>query len=209
MLELRSRTPLATGHLRLVFADPNDSSRLVKVMRPEAVEQRWGGAARWHKRLPRARHYSGFVRELHEYVALHARGPVRDAPIARALGLVETDYGLGFVVEKLCGTDGELAPTLEALVRRDGRADWIVRGLEDWIASVIAHNVIVGDVNLGNFVHGVDRGNRERFVMIDGFGEKNVFPYCSMSRALNRWNSRRLYARLLRKLDRALAERSS
>jgi len=55
-----------------------------------------------------------------------------------------------------------------------------------WIASVIEHNVILGDLHLGNLVYGSVDGLMPRFVMIDGFGEKNLLPRCSMSSALQR-----------------------
>src|ERR1700742_1862307 len=114
MLELSSTEPLAVGHLRHVFQHPENPAYLVKVMRADAVSARIV-KGRWYKRLPRTREYIGYVRELKEYIASQARAESRNAPIARMIGLVDTDLGLGLVAEKVCGPDGKLARTLAAL----------------------------------------------------------------------------------------------
>jgi len=75
MIELRTRTPIAIGQLRQIFEHPSDPGLLIKVVRPEAIAARWGGARRWYKRIPRALHYTGYVRELKEYIAIQARAP--------------------------------------------------------------------------------------------------------------------------------------
>ena len=45
--------------------------------------------------------------------------------------------------------------------------------------------------------------------LIDGFGEKHVFPHCTLSRTLNRWNTRRRLGKLQNKIERILAARSA
>ena len=149
MIELKSSTPVASGHLRLVYDHPMQRDCLIKVMRPEMIAKRWGGAGRWYKRIPRAQHYTGFVRELKEYIGLHARFPDGTPPIARTLGIIETDIGLGLVVERVRGGDDQPGPTLESIVRREGMAPWIVAALETFRADLFRYNVIVGDMHPG------------------------------------------------------------
>ena len=201
MIELKSSTPVATGHLRLVYDHPSQRECLIKVMRPEMVAKRW---ARWYKRIPRARHYTGFVRELKEYIGLLARYPDASPPIARTIGIVETDIGVGLVVERVRGPDDQPGPTLEALVRRERMAPWIAAALAKFRDDLFRYNVIVGDMHPGNLVHGTDSRGGPRLILIDGFGEKHVFPHCTLSRTLNAWNTRRRYAKLERKLQRLL-----
>lgn len=202
MIELKPLTPVAAGHLRLVFDHPHEPDLLIKVMRPEMIEKRWGGPKRWYKRIPRALHYSGFLRELGEYVGLHARNPDGNAPVARTLGIVETDYGIGLVVERVRGPDGRPAPTLETLVRRDGITDAIRAHVATLHAELERYNVIVGDMHPGNLVYGADSRGGPRLVLIDGFGEKNVFPRNTLSRWMNQRHLRGWRARLARKLAR-------
>ena len=119
LLELSAATPLAVGHLRSVFQHPLHADELIKIMRADVVASRWNRPDRWLKRLPRTRHYIGYLRELKEYIAARARAPHAEPPIARMIGLAETDLGLGLVSEKVVDADGALAPTLAALYGKE------------------------------------------------------------------------------------------
>ncbi len=203
VLRLAQTEPLAVGHLRKVYQHPLERDFVVKVMREDAVEARWGAGGRWYKKLVRARQYAGYVRELKEYIAAQARFAAGNAPIARMVGLAETDLGLGLVSEKVRGTDGGLAPTLAALYAREGGFDARIESdLERFLAGLLACNVIVGDMHAWNIVHGADSRGGPRFVLIDGFGEKHVLPRSSMSRRLNAWNTRKLFRRMREQLVR-------
>ncbi|HEY0179395.1 MAG TPA: YrbL family protein, partial [Dokdonella sp.] len=164
-------------------------------------ERRLGPQAPWYKRRARARQYVVYVRELKEYIAARANAGRGDPPIARMIGLVETDLGLGLVSEAVRGDDGALAPTLAAVYARNGGfAPWIDRALDAFVDGLLACDVIVGDMHAWNLVYGTDSRGGPRFVMIDGFGEKHVIPRSSMSRRLNAWNTRKLYRRMRRRL---------
>jgi hypothetical protein len=196
-LQLKTAPVLATGQLRQIFQDPRDPRLLVKVLRADAIERRWGGRARWYKRLPRALHYGGFVRELKEYISTRARQPDRDPPIARVVGIVDTDLGLGLVSEKVIAPDGGLAPTLASLYEQErGFSESIDRELARFLDGLLACNVIVGDMHAWNIVFGSDSRGGERFLLVDGFGEKHVVPFTSMSRHFNAHNTHKLYRRM-------------
>ena len=202
VLQLAAREPLAVGHLRYVFQHPGNRNELIKVMRADAVASRWNRKSRWAKRLPRTRHYIGYLRELKEYIAARARSTHGEPPIARMVGLVETDLGLGLVSEKVVGVDGTLAPTLAAVYERRGFTPDLTSALDAFLAGLIDCNVIVGDMHAWNIVYGSDSRGGPRLVMIDGFGEKHAIPISSMSRAINRYRTKRLYRRMIAQLVR-------
>lgn len=201
-LALADTTPLAVGHLRYVFQHPQSDSMLVKVMRADAVAARWNAPARWHKRLPRTRHYVGYLRELKEYISARARAPGVDAPIARMIGVAETDLGLGLVSEKVVDTRGALAPTLAAVYEKRGFTPHLEDALAVFLKGLLDSNVIVGDMHAWNIVYGSDSRGGPRLVMVDGFGEKHAIPLSSMSRTINRYRTHRLYQRMLAQLER-------
>lgn len=196
MLELSRTEPLAVGHLRHVYQHPENPAYLIKVMRADAVDARITNG-RWYKKLPRTREYIGYVRELKEYIASQARPQSRNAPIARMVGLVDTDLGLGLVAEKVCGPDGQLARTLAALyAERRGFDETLERDLDVFYRGLLEANVIVGDMHAWNIVYGSDSRGGPRLILIDGFGEKNIIPVASMSPRFNARNTARLYRRM-------------
>ena len=198
---LADAVPVASGQIRRIFEHPHDARLLIKVLRPDSIERRWKGRLRAYKRLARALHYSGHVRELKEYIAACARHPDRAAPIARTIGVVETDLGLGLVAEKVFGPDATLAPTLATRYASEGGfSAALERDLEELLEGLLACNVIVGDMHAWNIVYGSDSRGGPRFILIDGFGEKLAIPLTSMSARFNAHNTRRLYRRMREQL---------
>ena len=57
ILKLKDCTPLAQGGSRLVFEHPNDADLLVKVIRPEVIEDRFGKNTKWYKKRRRLGKY--------------------------------------------------------------------------------------------------------------------------------------------------------
>lgn len=207
MLILAHQPPLAIGNLRAIHQHPEHAQLLIKTLRPEAVARRFDAPGRWYKRVPRARQYTGFVRELKEYVALAARAAHGIAPVARMVGIVETDLGIGLVSEKIVDAHGALAPSLHAIYRQNGGASaWTDAALDTLLDELLRFNVIVGDLHASNIVYGTDsRGGAPRLVLVDGFGEKNLLPLKSLSRGLNQRNTRRVYRRLRQVLTRPVS----
>jgi hypothetical protein len=197
VLRLSGTEPIAVGHLRSVYQHPHRASELIKVMRADAIEKRWNAPNRWAKRLPRARHYVQYLRELKEFVVARARAPDIDVPIARMLGVVDTDLGLGLVSEKVVDANGALAPTLADVYAKRGFTPELDAALAKFSADLLAANTIVGDMHAWNIVYGSDSRGGPRLVMIDGFGEKHAIPVSSVSRAINRYRTKRLLKRMV------------
>ncbi len=195
MLQLRHTTPLAGGQHRLVYQHPADPGQLVKVMRTELLDAH-AERLPWYRRLARTGPYRGYVREFNEYLAsLHASAGV--PPLARVFGLADTDLGPGLVVEKVVGVDGGLAPNLDAWIRRDGFTREIQSALDVLLVQLLQHNVIAADLHAWNLVCSRDASGAARLVMIDGFGEKNFIPHCSMNRRHNASRTRHKFHRLV------------
>ena len=167
MLQLSHSRPLALGHQRAVHQHPHDPNLVVKTMRPESVAKRWEGRGNWAHRLLRSRHYAGYVREVKEYVAMRVQAGA-SPPIARIVGLVDTDLGLGLVCEKVRGADGGMAPTLlQCWLDHGGEPPWAAAALESFREDLLRYNVVVGDLNAANLVYGSDSAGGPRLVMID------------------------------------------
>lgn len=198
MFRLADVTPIATGHVREVYQHPDDDDLLIKVISSASIEERWNQAP-WYRRIARSGPYKDFVREFREYVTGVYTGGYDTSPIARVVGLEMTDIGLGQIVEKVRTPDGKLAPTLHDWVARDGFSAKVQSELEQFYARLLSHNTIAADLHAWNVVYGEDSRGGPRLVMIDGFGEKNIVPHCSMNRAHNASRTRKKYERMLRR----------
>jgi hypothetical protein len=205
MLTLRGTAPIAHGHKRFVFQHPTDPGLLIKVMQPDVVEERWGRSKRpWYKTSRRYGQYMSLRRELSEYLAASVKFPDGVPVLQKFGGVVDTDYGIGVMVEKLVGRDGGLAPTLAKLARRDGVTPELLQKVAQFEDELIKYNIVIAKLHAHNLVLAV-RDGEERFVAIDGYGETALIPIHTWSARINAAHTKGRIRRLVRKLKKASA----
>lgn len=203
-IDLSTATPVAHGNERHVYPHPTDASLLIKVINTErrSLSQKAHRIKRWYRRFHRESTYRVFITELSEYISTAARSPASGAslPLARVVGLVDTSMGLGLLVEKIVGSDGQMAPTLRHLIRDQGWNDcWEVQ-LNRFFSDLAERHVIFNDVGPQNIVFGRNAAGQEGLFLIDGFGSKQAIPVFAWSKRLNRRRLARKYATMLLRL---------
>jgi len=203
MLELRGARTLAMGRTRWVYPHPDHEDRLIKIIRPqigEEKETRWFDGRKFRRRFGR---YVSFSREINELLSAWARNRRCPPALQKIHGLVETDLGLGLVVEKLVDGNGHLAPTLDNLIAERGLDGELRRDIAALEAELDSSHIVLGELHPGNIVRANDPMTGVfRLVLVDSFGEKLLIPVLSMSRSLNRRRNRRLFTELIRDLER-------
>ncbi|HSK29882.1 MAG TPA: YrbL family protein, partial [Candidatus Limnocylindria bacterium] len=153
--------------------------------------------------------YRTYARQIAEYLKIRAR--LRDHPpiIEQVFGIVDTDHGLGLIVERINGRDGGLAPTLFAVVEANGYS----QELEDRILRLrdetIRHEIITGDLHGGNIVCGHDAEHGERLVMVESIGDKTFIPVNTLSRYINRRSNERHFRHVINGLKRLDASKKA
>lgn len=191
---------MARGHTRLVYEHPSDRDLLIKVFRPEVIDERWGSGQPWYKARRRFRQYVLYMREISEFVAAYAAHGSSPDFLQEVTGLVDTDLGLGLVLKAVRGKDGELAPTIMDMLLAGVFDDEAEKALEDFIRKMFGSDVIVADLHEGNLVYAWEKEKGHRFVMIDGLGQSNIIPFKSIFPSLNRRAKIRYLERLRRRM---------
>lgn len=174
MIELDPDAYINYGGNRLIFEHPNDKTLLIKVIKPEKnfFKLRYIG---------RAGRYSNFVEEMSEYAVLRSRHQNKEPIVAPIHGFIETSMGLGLVVERISGPDGELAPTLLDLIRERQVTPEIRKSIDDLAIKLAALHVVVSDFAGRNLVL---RPDGKGLCIIDGLGEPLRFGLRKRSRWL-------------------------
>jgi hypothetical protein len=201
MLILKDRTPVTQGRSRLVFEHPENPDWLVKVMRPDKLDERFGSGTPWYKRRRRFGPYLSYVREIQEFVAGWSSHGGSLPFLQKIIGLVETDLGLGLITGAVRGSDGKLAPSLANMLRAGEYDEQAEAALEKFIARLLDCDVIVSDLNPGNLVYAHSEADGHHFVMIDGIGNANIWPLKAMSRRFNRRSKLGRYRKLRGKIE--------
>ena len=173
--------PLLHGGRRAIYQHPFDSGLLVKVVRWDKYNRR----RRLLSAFDRFGAYRSMLFETKEYIAIARRLGSWPNYLQRYHGIVETNLGLGMVVEKLCGPDGLLAPTIHDVVRDQGVTRRLHALCATFYGAVERDACVIGDMSLFNIVL-VEREDGERLVLVDGLGEKSFIPIRSALPLLNR-----------------------
>lgn len=188
MILLKEAEVVASGSTRNVYRHPDNPALLIKVIRPAAIEERFGSGAPWYKyKARRYRHLIAYLREIREQIAVSAIGGDHPSYLQKIVGIAETDLGMGFVVEAVCGRDGNYAPTVAQHIRRGQLSPLTRAKLDQFLDELVASPVIVSDLNTSNVVLGHTFELGDHFVLIEGIGFKNVIPLERMSSLINRW----------------------
>ncbi|MES2997364.1 MAG: YrbL family protein [Verrucomicrobiota bacterium] len=205
MLILSEQPPIAQGRMRSVYAHPNDPGLIIKVIRPEVIDQRWGSGQPWYKAKRRFRQYISYMRETAEYVAMYASHG-RSLPFAqRVAGFMETDLGLGLVISAARDQQGNLAPSLWNLLRKGEFDEQARSALRKFVRQIQETDIIVADLHGGNIVYAYTEQEGNHFVLIDGLGLSNILPLKSVFAAMNQRSKQRHIARLLNHMPEGIA----
>jgi hypothetical protein len=207
-LHLMESEALAKGHSRLVFRHPHHPDLLIKVIRPDVIESRFGSGAAWYKRLRRFGRYLSYLRETQEYLAAWASHG-RDLPfVQKIIGFETTSLGLGLVMEAARDRSGNLAPTLREIIT-SGRFDSGTSLLLDrFLGQILDADIVISDLNVVNIVLAHTARDGDHFVLIDGIGNNSPLPFKAHIRAINRRSKQGRFRRLRRKMAE-LSEQSA
>lgn len=196
-LQLTGQKPLASGTWRLVFQHPGEKDRLVKVMRADGKVAH--ARKSWYKIASREGPYLLFLRELHEFVVAKAHSTGPRLPVPHCFGLVDTEFGLGVVVEKLTDRTGALATTLYAKFKEFGVTPHYEKLCFDLVDEINRHRIILVELRLRNIVIVEDEAGKERLMLVDGFGDSSLFPLHAWSEFANTRRNLRKCRKFLRK----------
>lgn len=182
---LTGSPPVAEGNVRQVWNRPEHPNQLLKTIRSRK-RRKYESRNIVLRAIDNLRlgPYATFKVEYQCYIqtAYRCAKASRPNPIAEIGGLVLTDHGLAQVCEKVTDSSGQLAKTLEALLADRALDAHRVQLLNELAETLFSLNVNVPDLRPLNIV--LDEV-KNRFVVIDGYGDKTVFPVRAWFKSLN------------------------
>lgn len=204
-IDLSNQTPIAKGGSQFVYAHPEDHDVLIKTMQPKPNRRRtlfrYDDWRYDHMRL--------WQREYSEYIALLARFGAHFDRLPRYYGFCDTNEGPGYLTECLKGANGQMAPTLTALLKDpDVSPNHVARLRVDagaLVDDLRQGHVIFRDLTAKNIV--VTGADMDRLKLIDGLGTYAILPIRQLSRRINDRSVAKWEARLMADIDGLIAAR--
>lgn len=176
MYQLNDLTLLGKGGYKLVYQHPTDESKAIKVMNPNRINDNgeWAHLGRF-KRGHAQGVYKQFRREVLQYLQLcknHYKHNIFSFPIETPYGFVETDQGLGLVVEKIISPNGN-GITLHELCRTGEFNDTHAKALDEFFDACCDLHIVYGEVNIA----GAHRRHASKTVEARCGGARCALPY--------------------------------
>lgn len=201
VVRLSDCTSLAQGGRRFVFAFPGVPEYLIKVEISKDAQETKSLVKRISAHAFPDSAYKSTLKEVEceLRVALKLGSEIAHSPLARSLGVVQTDRGPGVIVERISGKNGELAETLQELSDSGRLTVEILNDLNTFAKKLFDLQVVVSDFRGKNVVYG-NRDGDMAFFLIDGYGERNLLPVRLLFRKVNDYQLNKRLARRAGKL---------
>ncbi|TGG95264.1 hypothetical protein E4656_02260 [Natronospirillum operosum] len=201
-LHLAGSSPVGKGKTRWVFEHPHDPDLLIKIHRHRVDTatgpfwKRW-----WARKQDRFLYRSGILRELSVFVdSRYGDQHAVNQHIVPVYGVADTDRGLGLVVAAARDISGQLAPTVLKLRKSGEMTPGRARALDKMLTLILDTDLLIGDLNQENIVLSQAGSEQEKFMLIDGLGERTLIPIQSWCT----WAARRQKRVFVEKMRRRL-----
>lgn len=207
-IALAGREPLLNSKTRWVYEHPDSPGLLIKVhMRRYGATPPTGLKGWFECRKDHFLYTTGILRELKQFVESRYQGP--NGPcypeiqpyIEPVLGVVDTDIGLGLLVSAARDAEGNLAPSVLRLRRQGAMTPERHIRLDRLLQALLDTRLMIGDLNQENIVLKNAGEPDERFVLIDGLGERTWIPTQSLISWVNRRRKRAFVAKMRLRLQ--------
>ena len=207
-LKINDLKQIGKGCSKIVFQHPHDQNKVIKIMNPERVSK-FGGFNNHSKFKQRFAQgiYRHFRRELIQYLQLcklHYKANSFVFPVETPYGFVETNQGIGLVVEKIVSPNQQ-GVTLYELCEQHLFEEKHEIALKDFFDACCDLHIVFGEVNIAGIMYTEQRNNKPEFVLVDGMGEKLFIPLRAMSKRINAQNIRKVEFNIRKKMEQLLA----
>lgn len=202
-INLSEQGYLVKGKKRLVFRHPTEPGLVIKVFKKKSSKRRKLGI--FNPLYKRFAYLSSLTREIREF--LYSRYEKCDPLVgyfADIVGFADTNLGLGIVMRAAVDIDGNLAPTLSNLIKQKKLTPQRIALLQNLFDRIIASKLVVGDLTARNIVLAHISEVGERFLLVDGLGDKTLIPLQRWLGFINRSNKIKRINKLRKRVEKAV-----
>jgi len=198
MIEFSSiNSAFSSGGNRLCFVDPDNTSRCIKIARPERSPEMKRAAKSFPNNLRSLAYFDENVSDLSVYKRIdNAIGNDAYALIPHCYGSVETNLGLGLSFEMIKDSDEQISMTLKQYIWQNGLTQETQLALDNFMLRWHTLGMPSRNLLLHNIVVQQNDSSIKRLVVIDGLGWPDIVPVAYFSKTIARYKARRKTIRL-------------
>lgn len=200
----------SSGGNRLCFVDPENTSRCIKIARPERSPEIKRAAKSFPNNLRSLDYFDENVSDLSVYKRIDKSiGEEAYSLIAKCYGAVETNFGHGLSFELIKDSDEQISMTLKQYIWQKGLSNELEVVLENFMSRWHTLGMPSRNLLLHNIVVQQNNASIKRLVVIDGLGWPDIVPLAYFIKTLARYKARRKTMRLPLAIQKLIEKRQA
>lgn len=178
---------VSEGGERFVYAHPDYAKFVFKRQKQGRELERKSGLKGWMIRKFPSNAKRIIKKEYRAYVdtCLAAYDDLEKLPISKLYGFAQANIGVVQIAEKVTLDGVNIGPTLSYLHQTEGISSEKTDLLNEFVDLLLRFNIPTNDVSGQNIVLG-KRGDKEKFICVDGFGDIHLVPVRTHSTRVRR-----------------------
>lgn len=175
MIFLGEKDLLAEGGRRLIYVNPEDKNKLIKIVKQKDLDRKRRSLS-FFKKWRNDNSISENTEDFNAYKVYNRKSKEIFKFIPRLFGYTETNLGRGLMTEFVKNYDGSATMSLQDYLKKYGLTHKIYLALKLLYKQLLKYNFITRELKDFNIVVKYISKNNLRLYVIDGFGNQEFIP---------------------------------
>ncbi len=175
MICLGEKDLLAEGGRRLIYVNPEDNNKLIKIVKQKDLDRKRRSLS-FFKKWRNDNSISENTEDFNAYKVYNRKSKEIFKFVPRLFGYTETNLGRGLMTEFIKNYDGSATMSLQDYLKKYGLTHKIHLALKLLYKQLLKYNFITRELKDFNIVVKYISKNNLRLYVIDGFGNQEFIP---------------------------------
>lgn len=175
MIFLGEKDLLAEGGRRLIYVNPEDKNKLIKIVKQKDLDRKRRSLS-FFKKWRNDNSISENTEDFNAYKVYNRKSKEIFKFVPRLFGYTETNLGRGLMTEFVKNYDGSATMSLQDYLKKYGLTHKIYLALKLLYKQLLKYNFITRELKDFNIVVKYISKNNLRLYVIDGFGNQEFIP---------------------------------
>lgn len=175
MIFLGEKDLLAEGGRRLIYVNPEDNNKLIKIVKQKDLDRKRRSLS-FFKKWRNDNSISENTEDFNAYKVYNRKSKEIFKFVPRLFGYTETNFGNGLMTEFIKNYDGSATMSLQDYLKKYGLTHKIHLALKLLYKQLLKYNFITRELKDFNIVVKYISKNNLRLYVIDGFGNQEFIP---------------------------------
>lgn len=198
-MRLTNNDLLAEGGRRFVYINPEDNTKLLKIVKQEVIDRKLK-KLKFYKKFRFRKVVDENTEDYNAYKVYNKKSKDIFNFIPKLYGYIDTNLGKGLVTEYICNYDGTAAMSLKNYIQLNGIDKEIWKALKLLYKQLLDNCLVTRELKDFNVVVQIKSDNSKRLYIVDGFGNQELIPLSNYVKCIARRKIRKHFKIFIRNI---------